>query len=210
MRFMRLSCQTMLTQGVLPTILLSCSQGNWIVLSMNGIGIMGGRLSSPDLKNGARQWILAFQIFQNAIRKRLWKYRKTGFFFILFSTIVQCSSSKQHLCGTKTNQKCIRLFLLSVIRRCDADDSLFFFNLPRETNRLLASRLLLQSVVQQSEIFSGSAILFENYSKCRIWIFAFSTEFCPILKLTCLVTLFDRKLQVFKNLPKLTIFGIFN
>ena len=29
-----------------------------------------------------------------------------------------------------------------------------------------------------------------------------------ILKLTCLVTLFDRKLQVFKNSPKWTIFGI--
>ena len=27
--------------------------------------------------------------------------------------------------------------------------------------------------------------------------------------MTCLVTLFDRKLQVFKNSPKLTIFGIF-
>ena len=31
-----------------------------------------------------------------------------------------------------------------------------------------------------------------------------------LLKLTYLVTLFDRKLQVFKNSPKLTIFGIFN
>ena len=31
-----------------------------------------------------------------------------------------------------------------------------------------------------------------------------------LLKLTCLVTLFDRKLQVFKNSPKWTIFGIFN
>ena len=33
-------------------------------------------------------------------------------------------------------------------------------------------------------------------------------HFTPIfvlLKLTCLVTLFDRKLQVFKNSPKLTI-----
>ena len=30
-----------------------------------------------------------------------------------------------------------------------------------------------------------------------------------LLKLTCLVTLFDRKLQVFKNSPKWTIFGIF-
>ena len=28
--------------------------------------------------------------------------------------------------------------------------------------------------------------------------------------LSCLVTLFDRKLQVFKNSPKWTIFGIFN
>ena len=28
--------------------------------------------------------------------------------------------------------------------------------------------------------------------------------------MTCLVTLFDRKLKVFKNSPKLTIFGIFH
>ena len=54
--------------------------------------------------------------------------------------------------------------------------------------------------------------LFENYSKCRIWILAF-WHFPPIfvqLKLTCLVTLFDRKLQVFKNSPKWTIFAILN
>ena len=31
-----------------------------------------------------------------------------------------------------------------------------------------------------------------------------------LLKLTCLVTLFDRKLQVFKNSPKWSIFGISN
>ena len=31
-----------------------------------------------------------------------------------------------------------------------------------------------------------------------------------LLKLTCLVTLFDRKLQIFKNSPKWTILGIFN
>ena len=39
----------------------------------------------------------------------------------------------------------------------------------------------------------------ENYWKCRIWIFEF-WHFLPIfvpLKLTCLVILFDRKLQVF-------------
>ena len=38
-------------------------------------------------------------------------------------------------------------------------------------------------------------------------------HFLPIfvlLKLTCLVTLFDRKLQVFKNSPNWTIFGIFD
>ena len=39
--------------------------------------------------------------------------------------------------------------------------------------------------------------------------FGIFQQFCPI-KLTCLVTLFDRKLQVFKNSPKLTIFGIFS
>ena len=37
-----------------------------------------------------------------------------------------------------------------------------------------------------------------------------SFEFFVLLKLTCLVTLFDRKLHVFKNSPKWTIFGIFN
>ena len=38
-------------------------------------------------------------------------------------------------------------------------------------------------------------------------------NFSPIfvlLKLTCLVTLFDRKLQIFKNSPKLAIFGNLN
>ena len=52
----------------------------------------------------------------------------------------------------------------------------------------------------------------ENYSKCRIWMSEF-WRFPPIfglLKLTCLVTLSDRKLQLFKNSPKWTIFGIFN
>ena len=64
----------------------------------------------------------------------------------------------------------------------------------------------------QNVIMVTLDILFENYSKCRIWIFQF-LQFLPIfvlLKLTCLVTLFDRKLQVFKNSPKWTIFGIFN
>ena len=37
----------------------------------------------------------------------------------------------------------------------------------------------------------------------------FSTNFCPI-KIDLFGTLFDRKLQFFKNSPKWTIFGIFN
>ena len=46
--------------------------------------------------------------------------------------------------------------------------------------------------------------LFENHSKCRISIFQF-WHFLPIfvlLKLTCLVALFDPKLQFFRNSPK--------
>ena len=35
-------------------------------------------------------------------------------------------------------------------------------------------------------------------------------SFLVLLKFTCLVTLFDRKLQVFKKSPNWTIFGIFN
>ena len=52
----------------------------------------------------------------------------------------------------------------------------------------------------------ATGTLFENYSKCRICHFP---PFFVLLKRTCLVTLFDRKLQVFKNSPKWTIFGTF-
>ena len=53
---------------------------------------------------------------------------------------------------------------------------------------------------------------FENRSKFRFWIFEFChfPPICVLLKVTCLVTLFDRNLQVFKNWPNQTIFGIFN
>ena len=54
--------------------------------------------------------------------------------------------------------------------------------------------------------------LFKNYSKCRIWFF--KLLYFPLifvqLKLTCLVTLFDRKLHAFKNSPKWSILGIFH
>ena len=51
-------------------------------------------------------------------------------------------------------------------------------------------------------LVKGKFTLFENYSKCRIFlILAFSPKF-NLLNLTCLVTLFDHKLQIFKNSPK--------
>ena len=60
--------------------------------------------------------------------------------------------------------------------------------------------------------FLNWSTLFKNYSKCRNWIFEFwhFPQIFVLLILTCLVTLFDRKLQVFKNSPKWTIFGIFD
>ena len=70
----------------------------------------------------------------------------------------------------------------------------------------------LETHKTKSKWCSTHTTVFENYSKCRIWIFQF-WHFPPIfvlLNLTCLVTLFDRKLQVFKNSPNWTIFGIFN
>ena len=51
--------------------------------------------------------------------------------------------------------------------------------------------------------------LFKSYSKCRIFQIRHFPPISVLLKLTCLVTLFDRKLQFFKKSPKLTIFGIF-
>ena len=44
----------------------------------------------------------------------------------------------------------------------------------------------------------------------EFWHFGIFSPIFVLLKVTCLVTLFDRKLQVKKNSPKWTIFGIFN
>ena len=49
----------------------------------------------------------------------------------------------------------------------------------------------------------------ENYSITRIYEYWHFPQFFVLLKMTYLVTLFDRKLQAFKNSPKLTFFGIF-
>ena len=50
-----------------------------------------------------------------------------------------------------------------------------------------------------------TATVFENHSKCRIWI---SINFHQVW--TCLVTLFDHKLQVFKTRQIGLFIGIFN
>ena len=44
----------------------------------------------------------------------------------------------------------------------------------------------------------------------RIFQFWHFPPIFVLLKVTCLITLFDSKLQVFKNSPKWIIFGIFN
>ena len=53
---------------------------------------------------------------------------------------------------------------------------------------------------------SKQITLFKKYSNVAFEFWHFPPGFV-LLKLTCLVTLFDRKLQVFKNSPKWTIFG---
>ena len=50
-------------------------------------------------------------------------------------------------------------------------------------------------------------LLCKTHETSRIWYFL--SNFAQ-LKVSCLVTLFDRKIQVFKNSPKLNNFGIFN
>ena len=52
--------------------------------------------------------------------------------------------------------------------------------------------------------------LFKNLAQNVVFEFWHFPPIFVLLKLTCLVTLFDRKLQVFKISPKWTIFGIFN
>ena len=56
-------------------------------------------------------------------------------------------------------------------------------------------------------LMSMVSTVFENHSTRRIWFWHFP-PFFVLLNLTCLVTMFDCKLQVFKNSPKLTIFDI--
>ena len=54
--------------------------------------------------------------------------------------------------------------------------------------------------------------LFKNHQKYPIWMFEFwhFPPFFVLWKVTCLVTLFDRKLLVVINRPNWPFFGIFN
>ena len=59
-----------------------------------------------------------------------------------------------------------------------------------------------QNLILKVMVLIGT--VFENHSKCRIWVvhvWHFPSNFVPfkLTWLACLVTLFDRKLQVFKN-----------
>ena len=56
-------------------------------------------------------------------------------------------------------------------------------------------------------IASEASYVYIKVSHFEFWHFSL---IFVVLKVTCLVTLFSRKLQVFKKSPKLTIFGIFN
>ena len=77
---------------------------------------------------------------------------------------------------------------------------------------MTCTEIKIINVILTSITLVISVMLFENQPKCLIWIMVF-WHFPPIfvlLKVTCLVTLFDRKHQVFKNSPNLPLFCIFN
>ena len=57
--------------------------------------------------------------------------------------------------------------------------------------------------------FSNTVTVFENYPKCRIWILAFSTNFCPIKTDLSGNTVWQQASR-FQKLAKLSIIDIFN
>ena len=73
--------------------------------------------------------------------------------------------------------------------------------------------VIILSFVSKSITFPPhSCIVFENHSKCLIWVFQFRhfPLIFVLLRMTCLLTLFDRKLQIFRIFNKSTFLGIFN
>ena len=100
-----------------------------------------------------------------------------------------------------------KVFWYSVFCLDDAVSALFsIFLLPhhRESQSCLHS----ENRCSDTQPFWYSTV-FENNLKCLNWVVQF-WHFLPIFvlfNLTSLVTLFDRKLQIFKKSPKLTIFN---
>ena len=82
-----------------------------------------------------------------------------------------------------------------------------FFVAPCHLDFISGRIRIYTKLPRKKHTLNQSAWKSPKMSHLNFWILAFSNNFC-LIKLTCLVTLFDHKLQVFKNLPKLTIFGI--
>ena len=74
------------------------------------------------------------------------------------------------------------------------------YNIPKASQKSF-------SIVKNWLKSAGHCLKITQNGAFEIWHFP---PIFVLLKLTCLVTLFDCKLQVFKNSPKWSIFGIFN
>ena len=82
------------------------------------------------------------------------------------------------------------------------------WNIPNKLPSYLQKKVNAQKIQYRYE-FRHTFTLFENYSKCIIWILAFSTNFCPIKTDMSGNTIWPQA-SVFQKLAKSTIFGIFN
>ena len=82
---------------------------------------------------------------------------------------------------------------------------------PKDYHYQVSNLIILQTLTNHFWLQKNCLKIIQNYSKCRILMFEFwhFPPFFVISKVTCLVTLFDRKLHIFKNSPKWTTFGIF-
>ena len=54
------------------------------------------------------------------------------------------------------------------------------YSLGRKLKILPSTKNVVQNVIGPIFVQKVDFEMFENYSKCRIWILAFSTNFCPI------------------------------
>ena len=129
-------------------------------------------------------------------------------YFCLICTIF-CTRRKMHHQESK-NHETTALHSLNIIKKSDKD---IVKNSPK---KFIKIEFFWKKCTKQREII----LVFGHYTsqclkitqKVAFSIFQF-WDFPPmfvLLKLTCLVTLFDRKFQIFKKSLKLTVFGIFD